>query len=71
MTINKITHFVFGTFHPHVSDNDVTVIYNDFLNSQPCNNVRKEEQTYLSSKWLYMRKYFEAEVLVEGVRKIN
>ena len=71
MAMNKITHFVFGTFHPHLSDNDVTQLYADYLKSEPYKNIRKEEQMYLSAKWQYMRIYFEAEELAEGIRKVN
>ena len=71
MAMNKITHLVFGSFYPHLPDNDIALLYTKYLKSESYANIRKEEQIYLAAKWHYLQKYFETEELAEGIRKVN
>ena len=71
MAKNKITHLVFGSFYPHLPDNDIALLYTKYLKSENYATIRKEEQIYLAAKWNYLQKYFETEELAEGIRKVN
>ena len=69
--MNKLTHLIFGSYYPCISDRDMTRTCVEYVNSENFKSIRNEEQNYLIGKWQYLREFFEAEELAECIENAN
>ena len=68
---NKFPIRIFGLYDPCFSDIKLIQLDIAYKKSECYKIIMHEQVVYLREKWNYMRKFFEAESLIDDIEKVN